>query len=134
MIPQFDENGQLPPGIHRATLDEVVARFGHGSEEREAQGQSLAWLIPMCRRAGVLRLILNGSFVTSRAEPMDVDCLLVPTSDADPDSDAFLAIRIGLPYLSIQIVADERELSYYVDRLFATDRTGRAKGLVEVIL
>jgi len=34
MIPDFDENGNLPPGIHRCTAEEVKARFGHGSSER----------------------------------------------------------------------------------------------------
>jgi hypothetical protein len=53
LIPQLTENGYLPPGVHQATLDEVIARFGHGNEQREAQGQSLQWLAPLCRKAGV---------------------------------------------------------------------------------
>ena len=28
MIPDFQEDGNLPPGIHRASLDEVERRFG----------------------------------------------------------------------------------------------------------
>lgn len=28
MIPEVDDNGNLPPGIHRATLAEVEERFG----------------------------------------------------------------------------------------------------------
>ena len=32
MIPSFENNGYLPPGIHRATLDEVGARFGREAE------------------------------------------------------------------------------------------------------
>ena len=27
MIPEFDEHGYLPAGVHPATLDEVAARF-----------------------------------------------------------------------------------------------------------
>jgi hypothetical protein len=27
VIPPFDDNGYLPPGIHSATLDEIAARF-----------------------------------------------------------------------------------------------------------
>lgn len=134
MIPDFDENGYLPPGVHRATIDEVVQRFGHGSEEREAAIQSLLWLIPMCRRGSVVRLILNGSFVTDQREPRDVDCVLVPGPTFVEDSDATLALRIGLPYLSLQIAESNDDLTFFVENLFASDRAGRRKGLVEVEL
>lgn len=49
MIPAFEANGYLPPGIHRATLDEIEARFGTESELRRAQFESLAWLIELVR-------------------------------------------------------------------------------------
>jgi len=94
----------------------------------------MAWLVPMCRRAGIARLILNGSFVTDVQEPRDVDCILVPGSTFVADSDATLAIRIGLPYLSLQIVETTEDLDFYVNDLFASDRAGRPKGLVEVLL
>jgi hypothetical protein len=38
---------------------------------------SLRWLVDLARRAGALRLTVNGSFVTDRAEPNDVDCVLL---------------------------------------------------------
>src|SRR5437588_12309419 len=104
LIPEFDDNGYLPAGIHRATIEEVVRRFGQRSEERTAGAQSLIWLIPMCRRAGIERLILNGSFVTDCEEPRDVDCVLVPGPAFVADSDAALAIWAGLPYLSLHVV------------------------------
>lgn len=88
----------------------------------------------MCRRASVERLILNGSFVTDRLEPGDVDCVLVPGSGFDGSSDAGLAIWIGLPYLSLQIIETREELDFFVNDLFATDRQGIRKGLVEVLL
>jgi len=75
VIPAFEESGYLPPRIHVAMLEEVLERFGTGSEQREACGQSLQWLVPMCRRAGIARILLNGSFVIDVAEPGDVDCV-----------------------------------------------------------
>jgi hypothetical protein len=134
LIPQFNENGYLPPGIHSATIEQVVERFGRGSEERESGAQSLVWLVPMCRRAGIVRLILNGSFVTDRRDPRDVDCVLVPGSAFILESDATLALRIGLPYLSLQIAETNEDLDFYVNDLFASDRAGKSKGLVEVLL
>lgn len=41
MIPDFNEHGYLPPGIHRATPAEIEERFGRGSEIRRAQMQLL---------------------------------------------------------------------------------------------
>jgi hypothetical protein len=32
MIPDCNDDGYLPPGIHRATLDEIADRFGRESE------------------------------------------------------------------------------------------------------
>jgi hypothetical protein len=132
LIPPFDERGQLPPGIHPTTLAEVLEHFGVGSESREACAQSLQWLAPICRLAGIERLLINGSFVSSRAEPGDVDCVLVAGEDFMAESDAARAIRIGLPYLSLQVVASAEEFEFFVD-LFSTDRSGSAKGLVEII-
>jgi hypothetical protein len=134
MIPAFNDQGYLPPGVHQATMDEILERFGHGSEDRIAGSQSLQWLLPMCRRAGIARLILNGSFVTENPEPRDVDCVLIPGPAFVADSDATLALRIGLPYLSLQVVETEDELDFFVNDLFATDRAGHLKGLIEVIL
>ena len=52
MIPPFDEHGYLPPGIHLATIDDVVARFGSQSEIRRVQMESLRWLVELARRTG----------------------------------------------------------------------------------
>lgn len=53
MIPPFEDNGYLPPGIHRATLDEIGARFGRESELREVQMESIRWLVELAKRAAV---------------------------------------------------------------------------------
>jgi hypothetical protein len=66
MLPAFDEFGNLPQGIHRATIEEVVQRFGAGSPEREVEEQELLLFTGWARRAGVRRLVVNGSFVTAK--------------------------------------------------------------------
>ena len=45
MIPDFNHNGYLPPGIHPATIDEIAARFGSEPELRRVQMDSLRWMI-----------------------------------------------------------------------------------------
>ena len=134
MIPEFNENGHLPPGVHKATIEEVIGRFGHGSEDREACVQSLQWLLSICRQAGIARLILNGSFVTDRREPRDVDCALVAGDGYEPNSEADILLQAGLPYLSLEIVSTQGALDHLVNEVFGSDRMGRAKGLIEVLL
>jgi hypothetical protein len=64
MIPPFDEFGCLPPGIHRATLDEIDVRFGQWSELRRVEMESIRWMIDFAREAGAERIVLKGSLVT----------------------------------------------------------------------
>ena len=77
MIPELDDNGYLPPGIHPATLAEIEARFGSEPEMRRVEMQSLRWLVDIARRASVRRIVINGSFVTDAYEPNDVDYVLL---------------------------------------------------------
>lgn len=133
MIPEFDDNGNLPPGIHRASLAEIEARFGKSAEIRRAQMQSLYWLAGLAKRAGAERLIVNGSFVTGVIEPNDVDCVLLAGQGFPRDRQAAREIRIGLPFIHLQLVR-RRRFDYFVNVLFATDNQSNAKGVIEVTL
>jgi len=133
MIPNFDGRGYLPPGLHRATLEEIEQRFGRQSELRRVQMQSLRWLVDMARRAGVLRLVINGSFVTDVFEPNDVDCVLLSETGFPRDVEAESDIINGLPFLEVQLVNQEG-FDFLVEMMFATDRDTNPKGMVEIIL
>jgi hypothetical protein len=61
MIPEFNDHGFLPPGIHPAGLDEIEARFGRQSELRRVQMQSLGWLVDIAQRAGIARRRLRAA-------------------------------------------------------------------------
>jgi hypothetical protein len=133
MIPDFDEHGYLPAGVHPASLDEIEARFGRQSEVRHVQMESLRWLVELVKRAGVRRLIVNGSFVTGRLEPNDVDCVLLAESGPSRDTEASHEILGGLPFLQIALIGQE-DFDFMVDTVFATDRKWTPKGVVEVVL
>jgi hypothetical protein len=133
MIPEFNEYGCLPEGIHEATLDEVALRFGTHSELRRVQMESLRWLVELARTAGVQRIVLNGSFTTDTVEPNDVDCLLLISPDFPGDSAAEDEIRRGLPFLDIHLV-ELQDFVFYIGTLYATDRFFVPKGMVEVVL
>ena len=133
MIPAFNDDGYLPEGVHRATLEEVAARFGVESELRRAEVQSLGWLVDLARRAGALRLIVNGSFVTDRPEPNDVDCVLLIGPGFPRDAEAEQELLDGLPFVELKIVGAE-DFTLFVERIFASDRQAIPKGMIEVVL
>jgi hypothetical protein len=131
MIPHFNDEGYLPPGIHRATLEEIATRFGQESEIRQAQMESLRWLIELARRAGAQRIIVNGSFVTDKLEPNDVDCVLLIGADFPRDATAEAELLAGLPFINLELV-DAEGFQQFTERTFATDRDLIPKGMVEV--
>jgi hypothetical protein len=133
MIPPFDDSGCLPPGIHPATLAEIEDRFGRQSELRRVQMESVRWMVELAIRAGVQRIVLNGSFVTDIMEPNDVDCALLTGPGYPKDRTAADELLIGLPFLEINVVRP-RGFRRLVNEFFATDRFYVPKGMVELIL
>ena len=132
MIPEFNDYGYLPPGIYGATLDEIEQRFGQESELRTVEMESLRWLDDLAREAGVLRIVVNGSFVTDAYEPNDVDCALLIDESYPKDLKAGEELKEGLPFIQASLLTQEA-FDYYVGILYATDRRGVAKGMVEVL-
>ena len=77
-LPAFNEDGDLPPGVHGATLSEVLARFGQGSATAARWTDRLTRLYQLAISTGqVARVAVFGSFITAKAEPNDIDLLLL---------------------------------------------------------
>lgn len=71
-IPDFDDRGFLPPGIHPADWSEVFDRFGWNEHRQHLliglqRACEILWLV------GMDTLYLNGSFVSIKDEPNDYD-------------------------------------------------------------
>jgi len=132
MIPPLDDNGNLPPGIHLASLEEIDARFGKETELRQVQMQSLRWLVDLAARAGVQKVVVNGSFVTDVPEPNDVDCALLLGPEYPKDQKAVDELAEGLPFIQMYLVEAEG-YNYFVEQFYATDRDNVPKGMLEVV-
>jgi len=77
-LPNIDETGDLPPGVHPATLDEVQQRFGAVGGQRGTCTRRLSHVYNLAQRTGhVRRFIIFGSYVTAKSDPNDVDVVLV---------------------------------------------------------
>ncbi|MEK6259767.1 MAG: hypothetical protein AABP62_14205 [Planctomycetota bacterium] len=134
MLPPFDVYGNLPAGIHACAIDERAERFGHGSPERIVEIAELIEFINWAKLAGVERVIINGSFVTARPDPNDVDVIMLPGNDYPRGSSPATDEEYIWPFLQIIVAADEADLLAWSHEDFGTDRRGRNKGVVEMLL
>lgn len=76
--PEFDSNGDLPIGLHLATLAEVLEQFGGGTAQRRLIGQRLERIYKLALGTGLLaRFVVFGSFVTAKPNPGDVDIFML---------------------------------------------------------
>jgi hypothetical protein len=85
MIPQL-EDGVLPEGVHDGTIDEVDAMFGRfqRTTRRIRLMEKLRAFLEEARRSGIVSaIVIDGSFVTAKDEPEDVDLVIVLPADLD---------------------------------------------------
>jgi hypothetical protein len=134
LLPPFDDRGNLPSGIHSCDTDELVTRFGSGSPEREIETQELLDFIAWARTSGIHRLIINGSYVTAKSAPNDVDIVILPGPNYPRDEPPFDEQGSRWPFLQILIAVDEADLEEWSLQDFGTDRIGNYKGVIEVTL
>ena len=86
MIPDFDGNGNLPTGIHTATVDEVVQRFGvKKSLRRRDLTANLTGFISSLQPFAV-GLYIDGSYTTGKLSPRDIDLVVVLPPEFDWNS------------------------------------------------
>jgi hypothetical protein len=89
-------------------------------------------MVVLAKRAGVQRVVLNGSFVTDIIEPNDVDCVLLIGRGFPADAAAETELNVGLPFLELKLVG-QVGFDGYVNETFGTDRMGVPKGMIEII-
>ena len=141
--PAFNELGDLPIGVYRATLAEIIAHFGYGTAQRVTITARLERTYELARRTGsVQRFILFGSYVTAEPNPRDVDIFLVMRGGFQPREappEAQLLFRHGTAQrelgASIFWVNAETSFADTEDLLIGwqTRRDLQRRGIVEVV-
>jgi hypothetical protein len=134
MIPSFEESGNLPPGFHAGTPEEIADRFGLGSADRKVETQEILDFIDWARQAGVRRLLVGGSYVTQAISPNDVDLLILPGPGFPRIQPPGNSGDLRWPFLHIMVATDEADFEAWASRIFCIDRNQHLKGAVEVIL
>lgn len=83
-LPLLNENGDLPRGVHRATLQEIIERFGKGSIKRQILALRLERIYQLATNTAQLsRFVVFGSFITAKQEPNDVDVFMIMEDSFD---------------------------------------------------
>ena len=57
--PDFNDKGDLPPGIHQATLAEVIDHFGKDTPQRRIVARRLEHIYTLAVRTGHLARFIN---------------------------------------------------------------------------
>lgn len=142
MIPGFDITGNLPPGVHWASWDEVAFRFG-GNPWRQRLLIGLRNALANLKNAGCRTVYIDGSFVSSVNMPNDFDACWEETW-VNPDvlDPVLLTFDSGratqkAKYLGelfpAAIPVSSEGLSFF--EFFQTDKhTGNPKGIVALDL
>ena len=141
-IPPFRDDGYLPEGIHRCTWAEATRRFGMQSRRRQRLIVRLRRWINLGRAVGAARLLVDGSFVTAKLEPDDIDAvMLVPSSfSAQVEQGVEAALELEEMFLTRQpeeLFPAENEAVWqgwceFFSRTREPDK--RRKGLVEIAI
>ncbi len=138
-IPDFMQNGALPPGVHTATLEEVEERFaGPGSSYRRRERmRDLKLVVDQLLDLGVSHIWIDGSFVTSKPRPQDVDVVCRPTTDPRgwpnlfrPGAERLLKQRHHVQLFRHPKVVTDRGYPQAIEEFFQMDRDDRPKGIV----
>ena len=86
MIPPFNQDGFLPEGIYDCTMEEAAERFGafQTSDRRPQLRAKLIEFLGEARASAFVEAVLiDGSFVTSKPDPNDIDIVLVVAANYD---------------------------------------------------
>ena len=141
-IPHFRIDGYLPEGLYRVTEADASFRFGASTQRRRRLILRVRRWIALGRRIGATRLLINGSFVTAKAEPNDIDAVMLLPANFVQQVDQGVEPALELEEMllthrpeEIFAAEDETDWNDWVAFFSRTrEADGRRKGLVEIVL
>ena len=139
MVPEFNKYGNLPAGIYESSLTCIEKRFGLNSKKRISLFKNFHNFLELITpfKTNIKRLILFGSFVTSKENPEDIDCILIIENGFRFTSEIGDKIDCSKTLFNIDLILHEEKNVYQLQSWinhFSKDKELKPKGLVEVIL
>ena len=141
-IPPFRRDGYLPDGVYVCSEADVIFRFGSSSRHRRRLALRLRRWIELGRQVGAKRLLVDGSFVTAKEEPQDVDTVILLPQDFAQQLEQENPPALDLEEMlltrrpeEIFAAEDETDWEEWVEFFSLTRESDRCrKGLVEIPL
>lgn len=125
-LPELDDEGYLPPGLHAAPLGVALTRFGGNAEARQRQAELLRQVVTAATAySEIKRVLVWGSFVTAKPEPGDLDYSIVVSVGYQPEELAGAHRRFFVPF--------DARMYYGVDRGFLVIRDYPLEDYIEQI-
>jgi hypothetical protein len=141
-IPPFRPDGYLPEGVYVCSEAEVIFRFGSSNRRRRRLVLRLRRWLELGRQVGAQRLLVDGSFVTAKEEPHDIDSAIFLPVDFLQQLEREFAPALELEEMLLtrrpeELFAAEDETDWqewvaFFSQTREPDR--RRKGLVEIRL
>lgn len=147
-IPPLTISGELPEGVHLATMNEVEFCFGNWNNQRRKLFRGLKKVIIVFKAAKVRKIFIDGSFITNKEEPLDIDgCWSIDGVDELRLDRRFwdfetieefeknrkeLKIEFGIDFFIAETLEGESGKPF--PEFFQTNRDGRPKGIVQINL
>ena len=140
--PDFDENGNLPPGVYEVSLQDIGIRFTW-TDRRKKLFEGLKLAIDNLTKANVKKVWIDGSFVTSKDDPNDIDgCWQYEKGvDADKLDPVFLDMhppreamkkKYGVDFLISGVLISD-SAGNTIEEFFQIDRDGNKKGILLLV-
>jgi hypothetical protein len=142
MIPDFDTNGNLPIGIHEATLEEFKEHFAINLIRLDLF-EKLKHVIFLLNRFNCRAIFIDGSYVTSKINPNDIDMcwddkdvnyqyadLMAPILFKDHDEQK---AELGIDVLPAYCYNTPTK-THFIDFFQSDTETGLAKGIIKIKL
>jgi hypothetical protein len=82
-MPDLNADGFLPPGTHDAGLEDIAETFGQSATRRALMNNLRRYVAEVRRWPLAQALLVDGSFVTNKQDPNDIDVALVLRGDYD---------------------------------------------------
>jgi hypothetical protein len=88
-LPDFDENGTLPPGIYAVNLDIILTRFGGSKSLKRSQLTRNFREFYNFIKYYSIGIYVDGSYTTSKMAPRDIDLIVHLPSEFKQNVPAF---------------------------------------------
>lgn len=130
-LPAFRSDGFLPEGLHEVPPLEFLKSFCT-SGVRATFYKPMLDVMSFAQAHGAVMIMVGGSFISTKAEPADLDCAIVFAQESQiPDRSERVEIS-GVRLDVFFCAADQRGMIGSMAKLFATSRNNVKVGLVTI--